>query len=158
MTLVPDPTPVLVTSFADFTRQFGSPLPLPDPTNNSYLGYAVQGFFANGGLRAYISRVVHIDLITPANSASYGGFGLTQGVVLPLATSVVITAANPSTNTLMFTALRGVQVGQSLSFYHKDGTAVIVSGSSVESDRAKLYERERTNDGQPEYCRSAQRR
>ena len=56
VTLVPDPTPVLVTSFADFTRQFGSPLPLPDPTNNSFLGYAVQGFFANGGLaRLYIA-------------------------------------------------------------------------------------------------------
>jgi hypothetical protein len=40
VTLVPDPTPVLVTSFSDFLRQFGKPLPLPDPNNNSYVGYA----------------------------------------------------------------------------------------------------------------------
>jgi phage tail sheath protein FI len=115
--LAPDPTPVLVTSFADFTRQFGNPLQLPDPTNNSYLGYAVQAFFANGGLRAYIARVI-------PTTATYGGFGLSQGAVFPLAASVPVAPA-VSTDTLTFTALRGIANGQSLSFFHKDGSPVL---------------------------------
>ena len=43
--------PTLVTSFADFERKFGGLVP------GKTLGYAVQGFFDNGGRRAYISRV-----------------------------------------------------------------------------------------------------
>ena len=44
--------PTLVTSFADFQRKFGG------ITKGMALGYAVQGFFENGGRRAYIVRVV----------------------------------------------------------------------------------------------------
>ena len=50
--------PVLVTSFAEFTRNFGSYL--PDTTtfhDFRYLPYAVRGFFENLGARAYIVRV-----------------------------------------------------------------------------------------------------
>lgn len=43
----------LVTSWAQFVEKYGSYIP------NSYLAYAVRGFFENGGTRAYISRVVH---------------------------------------------------------------------------------------------------
>src|ERR1700760_3001120 len=53
------PTPVLATSFADFTRQFGAPLSLPDPNGVNYLGYAALGFFNNGGQILYVSRVAH---------------------------------------------------------------------------------------------------
>ena len=51
--------PVLVTSFTDFTRAFGSYL--PDSTtfhDYRYLPHAVQGFFENEGARAYIVRVL----------------------------------------------------------------------------------------------------
>ena len=99
VTLVPDPTPVLVTSFADFTRQFGSPLPLPDPTNNSYLGYAVQAFFANGGLRAYISRVLAAD-------ARYSAVRVYQGTVL------LLTSQTKATDTILnLNSLRLVGTG-----------------------------------------------
>lgn len=43
----------LVTSWTQFVEKYGSYIP------NSYLAYAVRGFFENGGTRAYISRVVH---------------------------------------------------------------------------------------------------
>ncbi len=43
--------PVLVTSFTDFLRQFGG------FRQDSYLAYAVQAFFNNGGARVYIVRV-----------------------------------------------------------------------------------------------------
>src|SRR5262249_21634535 len=46
--------PVSVTSWTEFTRVFGAPL----PPSQSYLGYAVRGFFENGGREAWIVRVV----------------------------------------------------------------------------------------------------
>src|SRR5580704_9566903 len=42
---------LLVQSWSDFERQFGG----LDP--NSYLGYAVGHFFANGGAEAYVARL-----------------------------------------------------------------------------------------------------
>lgn len=46
--------PTLVTSFADYTRTFGD---FTDPAE-SFLPWAVRGFFENGGRRAYIARVL----------------------------------------------------------------------------------------------------
>ena len=43
--------PVLVTSFTDYLRQFGG------FRRDSFLTYAVQAFFQNGGARLYIVRV-----------------------------------------------------------------------------------------------------
>jgi phage tail sheath protein FI len=54
--LIPDDAPVLVTSFAEFRRTFGSPS--ADPLNDGYLGHAVRAFFDNGGKRAFIARAV----------------------------------------------------------------------------------------------------
>ena len=49
--------PVLVTSFTDYTRQFGG------FRRDSFLTYAVRSFYDNGGSRLYIVRVA------PANAA-----------------------------------------------------------------------------------------
>ena len=43
----------LVTSWLDFQRWYGTYIP-----DLSYLAYAVQGFFDNGGQRCYVSRIV----------------------------------------------------------------------------------------------------
>jgi phage tail sheath protein FI len=43
--------PQLVTSWLEFERDYGRPVP-----NRSYLGYAVKGFFDNGGRRCYVAR------------------------------------------------------------------------------------------------------
>src|SRR4030042_6453659 len=43
--------PILVTSFLDYIRTFGGYL------QNSYLSYAVDGFFRNGGKKCYVSRI-----------------------------------------------------------------------------------------------------
>jgi phage tail sheath protein FI len=56
-------TPTLCTSFGDYQRAFGG------YGATTYLAYAVEGFFQNGGLRCFVERVVHIDTETPANSA-----------------------------------------------------------------------------------------
>lgn len=50
-----EPTPVFVSSFAEYTRLFGAPP--ANPEQNGYLGHAVQGFFTNGGRRCFVARV-----------------------------------------------------------------------------------------------------
>lgn len=45
---------VLVTNWTQYVKEFGS------FDKNSYLAYAVKGFFENGGSRAYISRAVKV--------------------------------------------------------------------------------------------------
>src|SRR5262245_59915642 len=46
--------PRLVTSWADFQRWYGGYL----PPGTSFLPFGIQGFFENGGQRAFIARVV----------------------------------------------------------------------------------------------------
>src|SRR5512132_4525069 len=58
-------TPRLVTSWLEYQRWFGG---LTD-TSVSYLPWAVQGFFDNGGQRAYVARV-------PKNNATVAGVDL----------------------------------------------------------------------------------
>ncbi len=53
--------PVLVTSPSDFTRKFGGYLQANEFGEYRFLAYAVHSFFANGGSRAFISRVVPSD-------------------------------------------------------------------------------------------------
>ena len=45
--------PQLITSWIDFQRWFGGYI-----YDQSYLAYAVEGFFQNGGQRCFVSRVV----------------------------------------------------------------------------------------------------
>jgi phage tail sheath protein FI len=60
----PEP-PRLVTSWLQFQRWYGGYLP------GSYLAYAVQGFFDNGGQRCFIARVVGNG--AAASTAAFGG-------------------------------------------------------------------------------------
>jgi hypothetical protein len=54
--------PILVTSFPEYRRMFGGYLPIDqftDPTTgrpHCFLPHAVEGFFTNGGKRAYVVR------------------------------------------------------------------------------------------------------
>lgn len=51
-------TPELVTSVGDFERLYGSTTPIG--TTPNYLAHAVRGFFANGGRRLYVARVMQL--------------------------------------------------------------------------------------------------
>lgn len=66
-------TPEFVSSFADFTRKFGGYLSEAVYGDYRYLAYSVEQFFANGGTRAYIMRVVPAD----AAAASIKANGIT---------------------------------------------------------------------------------
>lgn len=55
----PEGKPTLVTSFAQFRRDFGEPKAIVGAANpGEYLGHAVRAFFDNGGKRAYIVRAL----------------------------------------------------------------------------------------------------
>lgn len=55
--------PKLITSWTNFQRWYGSYI-----YNKSYLAYAVEGFFQNGGQRCFIGRVVPGDSDLPSGS------------------------------------------------------------------------------------------
>ena len=63
--------PQLVTSFGEYQRMFGGRLPIDEFIDGSghehcYLPHAVEGFFLNGGKRAYVTRVLP-DIATYAS-------------------------------------------------------------------------------------------
>jgi len=64
--------PTLITSFADFQRNFGSYLSENKFGEYRYLAYAVEHFFINGGSRCYVMRVVPKDAKPSTNKASKG--------------------------------------------------------------------------------------
>jgi phage tail sheath protein FI len=59
--------PKLVTNFENFRRMYGGYFP------NSYLPYALEGFFANGGKRCYVGRVLGKDAKTSTISLAGSG-------------------------------------------------------------------------------------
>lgn len=60
--------PQLVTSFADFQRQFGSYLSENEFGTYRYLAYSVEHFFVNGGSRCYVMRVAPSDAKLAVNT------------------------------------------------------------------------------------------
>lgn len=98
----PEAGTVFITSFAEFTRRFGAPLPLPaldaldtDP-DTGYLGYAVRAFFDNGGRRCYVTRIA-------ADDATYSEHKIVRGVVYQL-----LRSAAEDADKLHLTSLRGI--------------------------------------------------
>jgi uncharacterized protein len=59
--------PTLVGSWLEYQRWYGGYLP-----DESYLSYAVQGFFDNGGRRLFVARVVGDDAQFASNEADFG--------------------------------------------------------------------------------------
>lgn len=83
-------TPVLVTDYADFVQKYGGCLSEFTHGPYRYLAGSVEQFFANGGTRCYISRVVPKDAlaaraqagILSISAADEGAYG--NGIVLHL--------------------------------------------------------------------------
>lgn len=117
--LEPDPSPLLVTSFAEFQRGFGTPLPIaaPGDTNDyGFLGHAVRAFFDNGGKRAFVARVV-------GATATPSTLTVLQGVAYRMMRSAATTDTGVFLN-----STRGIGVGTNLSFIRQsDGTVLVAS-------------------------------
>ena len=56
-------TPVFITSYRDFTKQFGKSLSEFEYGEYRYLASSVEQFFANGGSLCYVSRVIPPDAV-----------------------------------------------------------------------------------------------
>ena len=107
-----DPTPVFVSSWAQFMRVFGPP---PDrPEDKGYLAHAVQGFFANGGKRCFVARVA--SSTAPAVAAAVR---VDHGVQLRL-------TARPRADVLVYLdSLRGLDTATTIEFHRiSDGSIV----------------------------------
>jgi phage tail sheath protein FI len=75
--------PVLVTSFTEYSRKFGG------FRTDSYLTYAVQGFFQNGGSSLYVIRVIPPPASPPSSNAVTATAAVGSG-----AGALAISAAN----------------------------------------------------------------
>src|SRR4051812_10809186 len=80
--------PTLVTNLFEFRQRFGGPLAASAGTAGE-LFYAVQGFFANGGRRLYISRATAAGAATTA-------FVTKGGMVTRLAAGVDAVTGQPN--------------------------------------------------------------
>lgn len=63
--------PVLITGFSEFTKIFGGALGSFTHGEYRYLPSCVEQFFANGGTRCYISRVIPEDAKKAENAAGF---------------------------------------------------------------------------------------
>lgn len=121
--------PRLVTSFADFKRQFGGYFDLGSAyAGHQYLPYAVEGFFQNGGKRVYIKRV-------KATGAAASTVTAQGGLMTRLKSDMSSTALD----TVKLLTLRGIENGTSLIFTQvKDGVTTGPESETVQSyDRTK---------------------
>ncbi len=124
-----DRGPVLVTSFAEFSRAFGGVLTLRPGETHGYLARAVRGFFANGGKRAYITRVVHFDPNDVESNATRTSMQVFQGTVLRLARR-----ARDTDTTVFLRSLRRVDLGgaaNTINFFRRTDLATAVATGTV---------------------------
>jgi hypothetical protein len=119
--------PTLVTSYADFVRRFGGYLDHRRYTHGrDALPYAVDGFFANGGSRLFISRIVGPG----AAHAAVDVFGLAR--TNPVTTSLATSAAAGATS---LTIDNGTNIAVSDTLFISDGTRterVTASGAAAD--------------------------
>ena len=69
----PVDVPVLVTSVGEYVRWYGGLLRSDDYAEHRYLPHAVEGFFTNGGKRAYMVRVLDASATRAASSLFFPG-------------------------------------------------------------------------------------
>jgi uncharacterized protein len=99
--------PVLVTSFAEFTRTFGGFIPDSTTFHDArYLPYAVKGFFDNEGARAYIVRVQG-----GSNGTAGDGSVLVGGLITRLTAD-----AGAGATTIQLASTRGLTTASHVSF------------------------------------------
>ena len=87
-------TPVLITSFAEYQRRFGSYLSPQRYGSNRFLPNAVEHFFTNGGHACYVMRVVPEDSTRAAGTQGCFTFTAKDAGEWGNRLSIVITAGS----------------------------------------------------------------
>ena len=119
--------PTLVTSMTDFATNFGGHLPDVPWAFRRFLAYAVQGFFENGGKRAYISRVVGAGAAASSLDLPSGwtdAAGPTDYLLTQLADEIAA-----GTTQVMLSSSRGIEVGTQLELMQPTAATPLVSPS-----------------------------
>lgn len=109
--------PVLVTNWSQFVKEFGG------FSNDSYLAYAVRGFFENGGSRAYISRAVHYTVDVGTGEYSKTSASATTQLLDGTAPTLTINAKSDGVwgNSIKVSVVKGLTVGKfTLEVYYKE--------------------------------------
>lgn len=124
---------VLVTNWSQFVNEFGGFI------NNSYLVYAVRGFFENGGSRAYIVRAVHYDV--DGNTGTYTKTSDVATTQLLAGTKPVLNVDAKSDgvwgNDIKVEVLKGEAVDKfTLNVYYKD--ALVESYKEVDMETIEI--------------------
>jgi phage tail sheath protein FI len=115
---------VLVQSWTDFQNRFGG------LNSQSYLGYAVNQFFGNGGQQAYIVRIVWDGSLAPAQGSSptpcatafAAGIGIAEAAIQATLNGVtgnaLLTVGSPVLESISISPSTPpwIPVGQSLQF------------------------------------------
>jgi phage tail sheath protein FI len=114
-------TPQLVTSYGDFLRQYGGPLPIPDDTTQSvwddrgrwwHAAESVKAFFDEGGARMYFQRVQPGGAAESSRPFNGGLFALLDGDV------------NPESTKVPLSHVVGIAAGASLDVVSGDGSSI----------------------------------
>ncbi len=92
--------PILVTGYGEYVRWFGGYLNIEDFTNatgaHCYLPHAVEGFFTNGGKRAFITRVAGEGAVAATDDLfDRGSAASADSIILRAAAESTGTVANP---------------------------------------------------------------
>jgi phage tail sheath protein FI len=133
--------PVLVTSFNEFTRNFGGYLRprANDDGEHGHLALAVQQFFDNGGQRAFISRAYH-QRGEPTVGGNPVGVMVSDCRRLQLSTGVVATlraSAPIGVSNLAVASLRGFDAANARIF---SATGVQISAVNITGADARTNE------------------
>lgn len=144
-------TPEFVSSFADFTRKFGGYLSESAYGEYRYLAYSVEQFFANGGTRCYVMRVVPADAkeaslklgtITFAakNPGKWGNEITITAVPAAKGKSAVIEAADGADGVKTYTLANagGFAVGDTIAAVVNGKTVAYTKVASVQDNKITL--------------------
>lgn len=113
--------PTLVTSQGGFSRVFGGLLnPLQFTEGRDALPYAAEGFFANGGARLYVVRVVGEDAVEATLDLEAQD---TAVAAAPVLAAAAVVTGGPSIKTLTLTDLGAVVEGEPARLLIVDGAA-----------------------------------
>ena len=125
--------PVLVTSFPEYQRTFGTYFTpsfytgAPSSDNYNLMPYAVAGFFNNGGQLLYIKRVA--SAATPPVTANVASASLENNVGTPTLMTRLTTTAVPGTTTLLVANMRGIQNGTQITLTQVKNGVTSTSGT-----------------------------
>ncbi len=87
--------PILITGIGEYNRWFGGRLDRAVFGDHSYLPHAVEGFFTNGGKRAYVTRMLDTELAAASNVRLFD-----RTMPVPFASTLLLRAASESTGTV----------------------------------------------------------